>query len=149
MTEPDVNPYSPPSIACALPNKRRSTGSLAISLASGIVAFAFIGFTIVLLRSGPSVDRTAGTMFLVNVPVLIGLVIASNRSRRGAAWFAAGAACVQLSIMFGMLLMNVGDTPIVVGVNFAIAVVFLVIAIWAWRSHYRSETPDLATVDSS
>jgi hypothetical protein len=144
--QPEVNPYAPPAIACVQTRNRNSTGSLTISVVSGIGALAFIAFSVILLRSSLP-DRKAGTMFLVNVPVLIGLAVSAVRSRRISVYFAASAACIQIAITIAMLMMVLGDAALVIGINSAIILACLAIALWAWLSNRRSVWAEYSTQD--
>ncbi len=146
MTQTEVNPYSPPTIAYAVTRNLNSTGSLAIPVVSGIGALAFIAFTVFLLRTG-GVDRKAGLMFLVNVPVLIGLAVSAVRSRRISVYFAVSAACIQIAITIAMPMMLVCDAKIVVGINSIIILPCLAIALWARLSYRRSVRAEYSMQD--
>ncbi len=150
MTLPEVNPYAPPITASVQTRKRTSSGSLSISVVSGIGALAFIAFTVMLLRSSPP-DRKAGTMFLGNVPVLIGLAISAVRSTGISVYVAVSAAGVQVAITIAMLML-IGsdvDAPLVIGINAAIILCCLAIALWAWLFNRRFLSAQYSTQDGN
>lgn len=136
MTSPEVNPYAPPITESVQTRKRTSSGSLSISVVAGIGTLAFIAFTMILLRSSLS-DRKAGMMFLGNVPVLIVLAISVVRSTKISVYVAVCAAGIQVAITIAMLLLTIGDVSIVIGINSAIILCCLAIALWAWLSNRR------------
>ena len=138
MVQSEMNPYEPPLVACEKARTGAPARSLLISMVSGIVAFAFTAFTVVLLSSVGSGDRKVGLMFLLNVPVLFGIVISSFRSIRISAYFALGAAILQLLITIPMLVMFTSEALLTLTVNSAIVFPCLGIAMWAWLSSRRS-----------
>ena len=130
------NPYAPTSFTREQIRAQKSTGSIKVALVAGVAVCAYVVFTIVLLRSSPP-DRKSGMMFLANIPVLVGLFIFAFRSTRVAVYFAVGAASIQFVIMAAMLLTKIGDAPLVIGINSAIATAMLAIAFGAWLSYRR------------
>lgn len=86
-------------------------------------------------------------MFLVNVPALIGIAISAFRSKRISVYFAVGAACIQVAITMAMLMMTVGDALIVIGINSAIIIACLAIALWAWLSNRSSVSAEYPMQD--
>jgi hypothetical protein len=138
MIQSEMNPYAPPLVAGEQVRTGDWDRSFLISMVSGIGAFAFSAFTVMLLGTGGSEDRTVGLMFLLNVPVLCGIVISSFRSIRISAYFALGAAIYQLLITIPMLVMFTSEALLTLTVNSAIVFPCLGIAIWAWLSSRRS-----------
>ena len=85
-----------------------------------------------------------GFMFLVNVPVLVGLTATAFRSTRWAFYFALGATGVQLLIVAIMLAWGIGDVPIVLGINCVIIIPMAGVTAWSGVSR-REASPSIDT----
>ena len=136
MTPHIDNPYAPTMDVNERTKHRPSRGSHAFAAVATVGALAYITFTVILFFSGPG-DLIAGLMFLVNTPVFIGLAVSAFRSTRVSVYFAIGAAVVQMAITIAMLVMQYGDSLTVTGINSAIILPCLAIAMWAWWSNRR------------
>lgn len=92
---------------------------------------AYIGLTIVLYQANAR-DRHGGMMFMLNIPLLLGLAISSVWSTKIGLWFGVAAALAQVGIM-GVLLFtpHVMIFPLLI-INFAVIIPVLGIATWAW-----------------
>ena len=140
MTNPPIhreNPYAAPQAAGEWYQESRKSHSWLISVVSAGVSLAFIGFTALLLTSTAE-DFSAGLMFLANIPFVVGIPIAAVWSTRKASYFAIAAGLTQIGIATLMLLLGVGDEPIVLTINVIIVLPFAVLALWAWIHAKRS-----------
>jgi hypothetical protein len=131
MMTTDSNPYAPPASAGVLAKHRPIRGSLPIAMTAAAVALAYIVLTIVLFRANDQ-DRQAGMMFILNIPVLVGLAIASARSTQVGVRLGVAASFVQGAIM-SVLLFTPGVMifPLII-INFAVVFPVLAISAWAW-----------------
>jgi len=130
MTRYD-NPYATTSVVSERPYDRVGHVSYLFAAVAVAAALAYVAFTIVLFFSGPG-DRIGGMMFLTNIPAFIGLAVSAFRSTRVSVHCASAGFLVQSGITVAMLLMQYGDTAIVIGVNSAIILPCLLMAVWAW-----------------
>lgn len=136
MTPRYDNPYVTPSVVSELPERPAARVSHSFAAMAVSAALAYIAFTVVLFFSGPG-DWIGGMMFLVNIPVLIGLAVSAFWSTRISVYCAAAASLVQIGITIAMIVMRYGDTLTVMGINSAIILPLFVVSIWAWCLNCR------------
>lgn len=140
------NPYATPSVVSELPERRAARVSHSFAAMAVSAALAYIAFTVILFFSGPG-DRIGGMMFLVNIPVLIGLAVSAFWSTRVSVYCATAASLIQIGITVAMIVMRYGDTLTVIGINSAIILPVFGISIWAWwlkcRPRSATRTPQM------
>ena len=134
MTRSEINPYASPTADSLPETPRAPNGSFALAAVAGAGALAFIGFTLLLLQSSEG-DRKGGLLFLLNVPVIVAVALSALLSRRAAMYLSLAAAFVQAVITVAMLVMEIGDAAIVIGINTLIVLPCLVVAAWAWLTN--------------
>ncbi|MCA9151932.1 MAG: hypothetical protein KDA92_21665 [Planctomycetales bacterium] len=144
----DTNPYATTFTERDSEPARRATlsGSAAIATVSSFGTLAYVGFSILLLHSSGSDDRNAGLLFLVNIPVLIGLSTAALRSTQMATRLGWLATFVQGTITVLMLVAQIGDPLPVVSINALIILPCLAVTIAARevaRANARIQPIDL------
>ena len=126
------NPYAP-SAQCEHIEQHKS-GSAAITVAVSCGLLGFVIFTFLLLNSSPG-DQKVGMLYLLNIPFLTASTYAAYRSANAAVICLLASASVQLVITTVLFWIPIGDASAIVGINSAIIIPCLLIAVWAWAKH--------------
>lgn len=128
----DLNPYSPPRSESASRGPAGRPRSPVLFIFATLGTIGFIVFTIVLLRS-TSADRKAGMLFLINIPVLLGMTIALTQSLRSGMRLGLAAVAMQSVISIAMLVIGIGDLFLVLAINGGIILLMMLVTVSAWH----------------
>jgi len=94
---------------------------------------AYLVFTCVLLSS-QGLDRKAGLLFCLNVPVLLVWLVFTIRALRAGAYLGFAVVAIQGGITTFMLAFGIGDWPPVIAVNGIIMSLQAILALIAYLS---------------
>ncbi len=119
------NPYSPPnerSVTRPPSQPRRDSHSLIPALIVGAIGAIYMLFSFINVSSG-GVDRQAGFVLLLNIPVLLAWFALLLKSVRYGPVLGCGAVGTQGLITMIMLMTGIGDVNAVLEINGFIAVI--------------------------
>ena len=149
MSDPSTNPYAPPPTPATKPPPpplRDSRGRSLIAIAIAVVgAAAYVVFTGILLNSS-GVDRKAGLLFLMNIPVLIAWLILLFRRTKFGALFGFAVVAVQGIITSMMLLFDIGSVSPVLSINSVIMAIQGAVVTLVYTLQRRSTRENEATL---
>ena len=127
-----LNPYEAPRSDCPAPTHEPVLSNWSGRIPVVVTSLCYGAFTLFLLNSG-GMDRKAGFMFLMNVPVFVVWSLLEWRGNRMSSLFGCVTVGVQVLITTMMLLTGIGDAGIVVAINGGITLGLLLVAGISWR----------------
>ena len=148
------NPYQPPATQVATggpfarndrQRRRRWLDLLTLSLLA-LASGGYLAFIGILFDSSP-VDRIAGYLFLVNVPLLAAWMVQLRRRHRWGFQHGVVVVATQLVIMLAMISMGIGSVWQVLQINVGIAIGFALLAMQCYWVLRIADAQPLREVD--